>query len=377
MAGQRETDDTRRADASAVPIPEPLRRLSDTIREQHRRLLDQIGEQVERCQEWAEIRRSTLPHETAASLIQQLSQLLASAPATQSPQDSVLAPIERELRSACVTRVHPLRVAYLGPEYSYSHLAAIERFGQSATLLPMATIASVFEEVAREQAEFGLVPLENSTDGRISDTLDVLARAPARICGEVQLRIHHCLWGTGTLGDVRQVHSKPQALSQCRHWLAQNLRDAEFVPTASTTTAARLAQQRPDVAAVASRPAGLALGLNLLAENIEDRPDNITRFAVIGNLGNERTGNDKTSVMFELPHRPGALADAMVVFKRNRLNLTWIESFPKPGSPQEYVFFVEFLGHAEDPRARRALRDLVPKTVRTTILGSYPAASPV
>lgn len=179
------------------------------------------------------------------------------------------------------------------------------------------------------------------------------------------------------MAEIREVHSKPQALSQCRNWLARHLPDAQSIPAASTTAAAQRALQQPEVAAVASRAAGEALGLKLLAENIEDRPDNVTRFAVIGSRVNPRTGQDKTTLMFELPHRPGALADAMAVFKKNRLNLTWIESFPKPGSPQEYLFFVEFLGHEEDPRAMRALRDLAQKTARQTVLGSYPAGSPV
>ena len=232
-------------------------------------------------------------------------------------------------------------------------------------------------KVYRGKADFGLVPLENSTDGRISDTLEMFARIPSRITGEVPLRIHHCLWGQGSLDDVRQVHSKPQALSQCRNWLAQHLPRAECVPAASTTAAARLAAERPDVAAVASRVAGESLQLRLLVENIEDRVDNVTRFAVIGRTPTARSGHDKSSVMFELPHQPGALADAMMVFKKSRLNLTWIESFPKPESSQEYLFFVEFVGHADEVRPARALRDLEKKAVRVTLLGSYPQATPI
>lgn len=370
---------------TSVSRPDALRVSEDEVSESHEQLRTLLVQQVERCQRWAEAYRRWRPAATSADLVEQITHLLAgtgiseSAPAsaTANAKATSTAAIEREILSACMAAIKPLRVVYLGPEYSYSHLAALERFGQGITMLPVPTISTVFEEVARRQAEFGIVPLENSTDGRIADTLDVLAREPATICGEIQLRIHHCLWGSGTISDVRQVHSKPQALSQCRHWLAHHLPDAEFLPSGSTTVAARLAQHDIHIAAVASRPAGHALGLKLLAENIEDRPDNVTRFAVIGKSENRRTGNDKTSLMFELPHRPGALADAMVVFKKNRLNLTWIESFPKPASPQEYVFFVEFLGHSSDPRTRRAMRDLGPKTVRVTMLGSYPASTPV
>ena len=363
--------------------PDALRVSESEIAASHQQLRTLLVEQVKRCHQWADAYRAWAPEATSADLVEQLTLLLAGTPTPEPPpakgpaQTPSFAPCEREIRSACMAAIQPLRVVYLGPEYSYSHLAALERFGQNVTLLPVATISTVFEEVARGQAEFGIVPLENSTDGRIADTLDVLAREPATICGEVQIRIHHCLWGSGKISDVRQVHSKPQALSQCRYWLAHHLPDVECLPSGSTSVAAQLALQDVRVAAVASRPAGHALGLNLLAENIEDRPDNVTRFAVVGPLTNRRSGNDKTSLMFELPHRPGALADAMVVFKKNRLNLTWIESFPKPASPQEYVFFVEFLGHTSDPRTRRALRDLEPKTVRVTVLGSYPASSPV
>ena len=213
----------------------------------------------------------------------------------------------------------------------------------------------VFDALNRGQADFGLVPIENSTDGRVTDTLDMFARLPVRICGEVQLRIHHHLLGKCRRSEVKEVYSKPQALSQCRTWLARHLPDARTVEMASTTAAARLAVEKPGAAAIASRQAGINYGLDFIAEDIEDNRHNVTRFAVIGDRPPRRSGNDKTSLMFELPHQPGALADAMAIFKRNRLNLTWIESFPMPGTPNEYLFFVEFQGHPEEMRAKRAL----------------------
>lgn len=170
--------------------------------------------------------------------------------------------------------------------------------------MPVATISSVFEALNRGQADFGLVPIENSTDGRVSDTLDMFARLPVRICGEVQLRIHHHLLGRCRRAAVREVYSKPQALSQCRTWLAQHLPDARTVETGSTTAAARVAVDKPAAAAIASRQAGINYGLDFIAQNIEDNPNNVTRFAVIGDRPAKRTGNDKTSLMFELPHQP-------------------------------------------------------------------------
>jgi chorismate mutase/prephenate dehydratase len=280
--------------------------------------------------------------------------------------------ILRELDSATRVLVRTHRVAYLGPEFSYSHLAAVQRFGQANELIPVTTIAGVFESVERGDAEFGLVPIENSTDGRIVDTLDRFVRSPLRICGEVPMPIHHNLLARGPLAEVGEVHSKPQALSQCRHWLSRHLPKARQVAASSTTVAAEAAMADPQIAAIASRQAAMHYGLPVVAANIEDNPDNLTRFAVIGLQPAPRTGNDKTSLMFELAHRPGALADAMLVFKRCRLNLTWIESFPKQGSQNEYLFFVELEGHSADAAVRRAISALTKKTVRTEILGSYP-----
>ncbi|HTN74685.1 MAG TPA: prephenate dehydratase, partial [Pirellulaceae bacterium] len=282
----------------------------------------------------------------------------------------------RELASGIRALAQPPRVAYLGPEYSYSHLAAIERFGTSAELVPVANIAAVFEEIDQQQATYGLVPIENSTDGRIVDTLGMFAKLPLRICGEVQLRIHHCLLGKGPRAEIQEVLSKPQAISQCRQWLAKHLPHARLVEISSTTAAAQMAAEKPGVAAIASRQAGVAYGLDLLAASIEDNVENVTRFAVIGGELPKRTGSDKTSLMFQISHRPGTLADVMAIFKRNKLNLTWIESFPLAGSKAEYLFFVELEGHAADLKVRKALASLTAKTVRLNVLGSYPKSTP-
>jgi len=291
--------------------------------------------------------------------------------------DQVLEAVFRELGSGTRQLLRTTRVCYLGPEFSYSHIAAVRQFGTSVDLIPVATISSVFDALNRDQADFGLVPLENSTDGRVTDTLEMFARLPVKICGEVQLRIHHHLLGKCRRADVTKVYSKPQALSQCRSWLARHLPDARTIESSSTAEAARIAVDRPGAAAIASRQAGVNYGLDFIAEDIEDNPNNVTRFAVIGDRVHKRSRDDKTSLMFELPHQPGALADAMAIFKRSRLNLTWIESFPMPETPNEYLFFVEFQGHPNELRAKRALASLNKKTVRLEILGSYPATQPV
>lgn len=285
--------------------------------------------------------------------------------------DEAMCGVFRELLSGIRAVSKPVRVAFLGPKYTYSHLAAGERFGQSAEMLPVGTIATVFSEVEQGHADFGVVPIENSTDGRVVDSLDCLAHSSVKICGEVPLAIHHCLLGACARNEVKRVVSKVQPLSQCRNWLSQHMPDAQLCEVASTGEAARRAAQEQGSAAIASTQAGVHLGLKVLAKNIEDNPDNVTRFAVIGPEGGPKTGNDKTALVFEIDHQPGALADAMGIFKRQRLNMTWIESFPLPNQRGRYLFFVEFQGHASDLRARRAIAALEKRALRLTVLGSY------
>lgn len=199
-------------------------------------------------------------------------------------------------------------------------------------------------------------------------------RKPIRICGEVLLPIHHNLLAKCDRKDIREVYSKPQALSQCRAWLTSHLPDARWVEVASTAVAAKIASNTPNAAAVASREAGMHHGLDIIAESIEDNRDNITRFAIIGDEKVAATGDDKTSIMFQVPHQPGALADVMVMFRDNGLNLTWIESFPVPSKANEYFFFVELEGHESQTSVRSALDSLAKSALRLDFLGSYPKA---
>jgi chorismate mutase/prephenate dehydratase len=291
------------------------------------------------------------------------------------PERSVQA-VFRELVSGCRSLIRDVKVAMLGPLYSYSHLAAIRRFGQSVQFMPVGSIAAVFEEVNRGHSEFGMVPIENSTDGRIADTLEMFTRLPVRICGEVHLEIHHTLLGKCPRTEIQEIYSRPQALSQCRNWIGKHLPAARTIEVTSTSTAAQLAREKPGAAAIASLQAGVHYGLDVLAERIEDNPNNITRFAVIGEESAPRTGSDRTAMMFQTEHRFGALCDALAVFKRSRLNLTWIESFPVPGTERAYLFFIELEGHETDARVRRAVEALEKRTLRLEILGSCPAVEP-
>jgi len=282
--------------------------------------------------------------------------------------------IFRELMSGSRALQRALRVAYLGPEYSFSHLAALERFGTSVEYMPAANIAGVFEIVNRGQAELGMVPIENSTDGRVADTLDMFIRLPLKICGEVSLRIHQNLLSLSPIGEIRRVYSKWQALSQCRHWLATNLPQATLHEVQSTATAVNLAKSEKSAGAIASRQAGVAYGVPVVSPDIEDRPNNYTRFAVIGNQNAERTGKDKTTVMFEMLDEPGALADSLQIMKKNDVNMSWIESFPGPpkGKKRDYLFFADLEGHTNDAKIARTIEALEKRCAKVVVLGSFP-----
>lgn len=283
----------------------------------------------------------------------------------------------REILSSARQAVHVERTAYLGPRFSFSHIAAIHYFGKQADLTDVGTIADVFEAVNRRQVEFGLVPIENSTDGRVVDTLEMFTKLPLKICGEVQLVVHHNLMARCGIGEVSHVYSKRQALSQCRTWLAQNMPMAKVTEVASTAAAAELAQRSNGAAAVASLPAAAEYELNVLASQIEDNPNNVTRFAVIGHDVSPRTGDDRTSLLLQVPHKPGSLADTLAVFKANKVNLTWIESFPLRGEEGRYWFFVDFEGHVNEAKTKKTLAALEKKVSLLNILGSYPRTEPV
>jgi chorismate mutase / prephenate dehydratase len=291
--------------------------------------------------------------------------------------DNTVRAVFREIMSGsrALQKVH--KVAYLGPEYSFSHLAGVEHFGQAVEFISVASIAAVFEEVDRDHVDFGVVPIENTTDGRVSDTLEMfLKMRHLTIVGEIRLRVHHNLVANCEQQDIRRIYSKPQALSQCRNWLSKNVPHAALKDVSSTATAAELALREPGAAAVASRQAAVRYGLRVLFSQIEDSPHNETRFAVIGKQKAARTGNDKTAIVFRLPHSPGALVEALGVFAQHKVNLTWIESFPSQATTTkpEYVFFVDFEGHQEDPKVAKTLKALGEHCHELNVLGSFPMA---
>ncbi len=281
----------------------------------------------------------------------------------------------REVISACLSLEHPLRVAYLGPRATFSHLAAMERFGLSAQFLGMRSIGEVFAEVEKGNADYGVVPVENSTEGVVSHTLDLFLDSSLLICGEVVVEAAlHLLGKASGLAEVRQIYSHPHAIAAARKWLEMHSQHLPVVETSSTAAAAEIAASQPGAAAIASELAADLYGLNILQRRIEDLPNNMTRFLVIGSRPTPPTETDKTSILFSIKDRVGALYRMLHPFAENQINLTKIESRPSKKQVWEYVFYVDLEGHASDPRVQRALEALRDECIFLKVLGSYPKA---
>jgi chorismate mutase / prephenate dehydratase len=292
--------------------------------------------------------------------------------------DNVTA-IWREVLSACRALEGPQTVAYLGPQATFTHQAALGRFGSAAEFHPARTILDVFDEVERGRAAFGVVPVENSTEGAVNVTLDRLIDSEATICGEIYLEIAQQLLSRASdLSEVKRVLSHPQGLAQCRGWLAANLRDVVTEETSSTAAAVEVAAGDPTVAAIAAELAGTLYGVPVLRARIEDNRHNATRFLVIGSptrsVSAAPSGRDKTSLLFAMKNEPGSLYRILEPFVRAGLNLTKIESRPAKIRAWEYVIFVDFEGHRETPAVAAALREIGERTLHLKVLGSYPAA---
>jgi len=289
--------------------------------------------------------------------------------------DEEMARLFREIMSACLALESPMHIAFLGPEGTFTQAAALKHFGHSVRTVPLGAIDEVFREVESGAAHFGVVPIENSTEGVVNHTLDMFASSPLKICGEVELRIHHHLLGKGKGRKGRKkVVSHSQSLAQCREWLDANLPRVERVAVASNAEAARLAAADKQLLAIAGSSAAELYGLNIVAENIEDEPDNTTRFLVIGRLDASSSGSDKTSLLVSGQNRSGSLASLLAPLARNGINMTRIESRPSRRGLWEYVFFMDIDGHIEEPKVRAALDELEREAAFVKWLGSYPKA---
>ena len=287
-----------------------------------------------------------------------------------------IAPVFREIISACRSLEMEITVAYLGPPATHTHLACFEYFGSSVQTQPKESIREVFEAVEKRKASYGVVPIENSTEGSVNQTLDRLVESDVMICEEVMIQVsHHLLSHTGRSEDIRKITSHPSALEQCRKWLRKNFPDVEVAEAASTAKAAQMAAEDPKTAAIASSLAAQLYGLKIVESRIEDYLSNYTRFLVIGLHANPRTGRDKTSILFSISHAPGSLYQALKPFSDKGINLTKIESRPMKGKPWEYIFFVDIEGHATDPSVREVMAELEQNALFLKLLGSYPQRS--
>ncbi len=347
----------------------PFRKKIDQIDQQILKLLSQRGKNV------VEIGKIKKEQGTSFYVPERETKLLAILKqANQGPySNESIETIYREILSASLALESPLKVAFLGPEATFTHQAGVKRFGLSAQFMPQTSLAKVFQEVSLGKANYGVVPIENSTEGIVSYTLDLFVEFPLKICGELKLPIvHNLLSNAKSLKEVKKVYSHPQALAQCRSWLDSNLPGVRIIEASSTAKAAEIAVTEKNAAAIASEYAAGHYQLEILAKHIEDLNNNFTRFVVIGKNDCGSTGHDKTSVMFSAKDEVGILHRLLSPIAKEKINLTKIESRPLKGRAWEYIFFVDMDGHRESPKVKRALDQMAKGCAFIKILGSYP-----
>ncbi len=354
-----------------------LRNRIDSIDE---KILELISERAACAQTVAQVKQRSLPEgakpvfyrpEREAWVLKHIMDL------NKGPLDNEeVARLFREIMSACLALEEPLRVAYLGPEGTFTQAAALKHFGHSVISVPMAAIDEIFREVAAGAVQFGVVPVENSTEGAINHTLDSFLEHDLVICGEVELRIHHhLLVGENTKTDrISRIYSHAQSLAQCRKWLDAHYPNVERVAVSSNAEAAKRLKSEWNSAAIAGDMACELYGLTRLAEKIEDRPDNSTRFLIIGNQAVPPTGDDKTSIIVSMRNKPGALHELLQPFHTNGVDLSRIETRPSRSGKWTYVFFIDFFGHQHDPLVKDVLEKIGEESVALKVLGSYPKA---
>jgi len=353
-----------------------LAEVRDRIDEIDRRILALANDRARCAQEVADIKRAAgetgmfWRPEREAQILREMVR------SNEGPlADAAVTGIFRELISACLALEQPLAIAYLGPEGTFTHAAVHKHYGRFVESRPLGAIDEVFREVAAGAVDFGVIPVENSTEGMVTHTLDMFPGSNLRICGEILLRIHHHLVSAETSIDaVEVVYAHQQALAQCREWLDARLPRAQRVAVSSNGEAARRAAGETGTAAIAGVMAAEIYGLRSLAERIEDEPDNTTRFLVIGDHDVPPSGDDKTSLMLSARNRPGALFHLIRPLAEHGIDMTRLESRPARGRLWQYIFFVDILGHAEDERIRPALAALEEEAALCRVLGSYPRA---
>ncbi len=351
-----------------------LSRLRQEIDAIDRELLEIINRRAKLAKEVGEVKRKEgIPFYVPGREAKILSRIeeLNKGPL---PPESVRA-IFREIISACRALEEPTKVAFLGPEATFTHLAALKHFGTSSSLKPMETIDEVFDEVEKERVDYGVVPIENSIEGIVNYTVDMFLDTDLKISGEIYIPVSlHLMSLESKIEDVKKIYSHRHAIAQSRKWLAENLPNVDIEEVSSTARAAELASREKGTAAIASEAAAFLYDLNILERNIQEISRNFTRFLVIGKTDSEvPTGNDKTSIMFTTRHVSGALFNALKPFALYGVNLSKIESRPIKKRPWEYIFFVDIEGHRKEIAVSKSLEELQESTSFFKVLGSYPA----
>ena len=351
-----------------------LRKNIDSIDEQIVKLLNKRYENVIQVGNWKKQRGSAVyVPEREKAVFERLSTLNAGPMA-----QATLRAIYREIMSGSLALEYPLRVAYLGPEATFTHLAAMSRFGRSVGYSAKSSLEDIFADVTAGRCEYGCVPVENSTEGVVNHTLDMFVdNKEVTICAEINMRVRHCLMSKSPMEQIKRLYAHAQTHSQCRGFIREHLRGVEIVECASNTRAAELAAKEDFAGAIAPSLAAEVYGLDLLCANIEDNPNNTTRFLIITRDGkfSKKTGSDKTSICFTIKDRVGALYDCLLPFKESNVTLTMIESRPSRLRNWEYTFFIDMLGHMDDENIASAYEKLENLSSSIRVLGSYPCAA--
>lgn len=371
----------RPVDTGGHPAAADLDALRERIDSLDARLVELLNERAKLVVDVGRIKRGSNVPIYAPHREQEVLTRVLAANKGPLPDRSVEA-VYREIMSGSFALEHPLRIGYLGPPGSFSHLAATRQFGSSVSFEDLHEIDGVFTEVVRGHCHYGLVPIENSTGGGVVETLDAFRDHGTKLSvyAEVLITVHHALLANCEPRDVKRIHSKPEVFSQCRHWLATQFPKAELVPAASssravqTARAEQLLEPERGAAAIGSTLAGQIYGVNTLFEDIEDNPNNITRFVVISTQRTKPSGEDKTSLMFSTEHKPGALVSVLGVFEEAGINLTHIDKRPSGRENWRYTFFIDIEGHRDQPHVQCAIDEATAHCKDMFILGSYPMA---
>lgn len=350
-------------------IREQINALDDSIQ-------DLVNERARLAQEVARVKLAENPETHFYRPEREAEVLRRVKNRNQGPlDDEEIARLFREIMSACLALEKPLDIAFLGPEGTFTQAAALKHFGHSIFTRPFSSIPDVFREVEAGECDYGVVPVENSSEGVVSHTLDMFLNSPLKICGEVVLRIHHNLLGTRSdWREAQVIYSHPQSLGQCRRWLDENLPHTEREAVGSNAEAARIARDNPDALAIAGSEAALRYGLDVLVSNIEDEPGNTTRFLIIGNQETSPSGDDKTSLLLSTRNQAGGLHGLLAPLAEHGISMTRIESRPSRRGIWDYVFFVDVLGHSSEQELAVALNALHDEATLCKVLGSYPRA---